>query len=451
MLARQARLAILAGAAGLLFAAGAAASPPNWPSFRGPQACGVADGQNPPVTWNAETGTNIKWKTPIPGLAHASPIVWGDRVFITSAVSKDPEPYLRVGLYGESPDHPEDFVHKYGVFCLDRDTGKILWKRIAHSGKPKVKRHIKSTHANCTPTTDGKRVVAFFGSEGLHCYDYEGKRLWKKSLGYLDAGAFNAPELQWGFGSSPIIFENLVIVLCDVNNQSFIAAFDLETGQEVWRTLRDEVPTWGTPTVHESDGRAQVIVNGWKHIGAYDARTGEELWRMKGGGDVPVPTPFVACGLIFIHNAHGRMAPIYAIRTDARGDITLEDGQTSNEFIAWCRPRKAAYIPTAIAYGDHLYVGNDSGILTCYQAKTGDQVYRTRIAGKGGAYSASPVAADGKLYFTSEDGDIHVVKAGPEFELLATNPMGEVCLATPAISQGMIFVRTRSHLFGIGE
>jgi outer membrane protein assembly factor BamB len=427
------------------------ADPPNWPSFRGPRASGIADTRNLPTTWDAEKGTNIRWKTPIPGLGHSSPVIWGDRLFITSAVTPDRDAYLRIGMYGESPDNPEEFVHHFRVYCLNKDTGEIIWEQTAHSGKPQAQRHIKSSHANCTPATDGERLLAFFGSEGLYCYDLDGRLLWKRDLGYLDAGAFNAPEIQWGFGSSPTIHENLVIVLCDVNSQSFIAALDLDTGKEVWRTLRDEVPTWGTPAIHATKRGAQIIVNGWKHIGGYDALTGKEMWRMRGGGDIPVPTPIVAHGLVFITNAHGPLRPIYAIRLDARGDISLQEGETSNEFIAWSYARRGAYIPTPIVYGDYLYVGNDQGILTCYQATTGARVYHTRIAGKGGAYSASPVAADGKLYFTSETGEIHVIKAGPKFERLATNRMNGPCLATPAICDRMIFVRTSKHLFGIGE
>ena len=448
------RILLLTGASLAIFLAAcpsAAGGPPSWPQFRGPNASGVLDGGRPPTTWNAAKGTNVKWNTPIPGLAHSSPIVWGDRVFVTSAVSSDPDPYLRVGLYGESPEHPEQLVHDFRVYCLDRLSGKIIWEQTAHSGIPRVKRHIKSTHANSTPATDGQHVVAFFGSEGLYCYDMDGKLLWKQDLGYLDAGAFDAPEIQWAFGSSPIIYDHLVIVQCDVNNQSFIAAFDVRTGKEAWRTLRNEVPTWSTPAVHTADGRTQIIANGYKHIGGYDLATGKELWQMTGGGDIPVPTPVVAGNLVFISNAHGRLAPIYAIRTSASGDISLKDDQESNEFVAWSSPRRGCYIPTPIVYGDYLYIGGDTGVLTCYRTDTGEQMYRTRLPGGRSAYSASPVAADGKLYFSSEDGDIHVVKAGSEYELLATNPMGEVCLATPAVCDGMILVRTAKHLFGIGE
>lgn len=429
----------------------AAASPPNWPQFRGPGARGVMDGKALPTTWNVETGENIKWKTAIPGLAHASPIVWGDRIYTVTATSDQAEPYLKVGLYGESPDHPEDFVHEFRVYCLDRSTGKIIWEKTAHSSVPQVKRHIKSTHANPTPATDGKHVVALFGSEGLYCYDVNGKLLWKKDLGYLDAGAFNAQEIQWGFGSSPVIHDGQVIVQCDVNNQSFLASFDVATGKERWRTDRDVSPCWGTPTVHTGAGRTQVIVNGYRWMGGYDANTGTELWKLSGGGDVPVPTPFVAHDLIFITNAHGPMKPIYAIRLNATGDISLQKRQKSNEYIAWFHRDFGSYIPTTIVYGDHLYVGDDRGILTCYEARTGKKVYKKRLAGKFGAYSASPVAGDGKLYFSDEGGDIHVIKAGPKYELLGTNTMGEVCLATPAIFDGTIFWRTRRQLVAVGE
>ncbi len=441
-----------AQAAMLMLAASALAGPSDWPSFRGPQGTGVQEDRAVPTTWDVDQGAGIKWKTPIPGLGHSAPIVWGDRVFVTSAVSSNADPYLRIGLYGESPDHPEDIVHEFRVFCLDAGTGTIVWEKTAHRGVPKVKRHVKSSHANSTPATDGTHVVAFFGSEGLYCYSMKGDLQWEKDLGLLDAGAFNYPEIQWAFGSSPIIYEDKVIVQCDVNNASFIAAFGVKDGKEIWRTPRDAFACWGTPTVHAGAGRTQVIVNGYKYMGGYDVTTGKELWRLEGGGDVPVPTPYVAHGLIFITNAHGPLAPIYAIRQGARGDISLAAGETSNEFIAWSRPKRGSYIPTSIVYGDYLYVGNDRGILSCYQATTGEKVYRKRLADDhGGAYSASPVAAEGKLFFTSEDGDIHVVKAGPEYELLATNAMGAPCLATPAIGGGLLFVRTSKHLFGIGR
>jgi len=423
----------------------------NWPSFRGINASGISGGQDIPLHWDTVTGTNIKWRLKIPGLGHSSPVVWKDKIFITSAKGKDEEPYLRVGLYGESPDNPENYDHHYTVYCIDRDTGKITWEKTAYVGVPKVKRHIKSSHATCTIATDGKHVAAFFGSQGLYVYDMEGKLLWKKDLGLLDAGAFDAPGIQWGFGSSPVIYKDKLIILCDVNNQSFIASYDVASGKENWHTLRDEVPTWGTPTVHEGKDRTQVIVNGYKHRGGYDFNTGKALWWSKGGGDIPVPTPIIAHDLIFFSSAHGRLRPIFAVKLNARGDISLEKGETANEFVTWAKLKQGAYIPTPIVYGDYLYVGKDNGTLTCYKAKTGEELYRKPIADRRGSYSASPVAADGKIYFTEERGNIHIIQAGPKYRHLASNKMDAPCMATPAISGKMLFIRTSRHLYAIGK
>jgi outer membrane protein assembly factor BamB len=294
-------------------------------------------------------------------------------------------------------------------------------------------------------------VVAFFGSEGLYCYDMEGTLLWKKDFGPLDAAFFVAPDAQWGFASSPVIHDGVVYIQCDVLNDPFLAAFDLETGDQIWRTPRDDVPTWSTPTVHEKGDRTFLLVNGWKHAGGYDARTGEEIWRLSGGGDIPVPGPVVAHDLVFITNAHGSDAPIYAIRLDARGDISLGDGATSNEHVTWSVPRGGAYMQTPLVYDSYLYNCRDNGVLSVYDARSGNRMYQQRLGGGGGGFTASPVAADGKVYFTSEEGDVYVVKAGPEYELLATNPLGEVTMATPALSEGTLYFRTRTHLLAIGN
>jgi outer membrane protein assembly factor BamB len=270
-------------------------------------------------------------------------------------------------------------------------------------------------------------------------------------LGYLDAGAFDVPEVQWGFGSSPIIYEDKVIVLCDVNNQSFITALDLATGKDIWRTLRDENPTWGTPTIHKSKDRTQIIVNGYKHIGGYEVETGKAIWWMHGGGDVPCPTPVVSDGLVFITNAHGRMRPIYAIKLEAEGDISLARDEKSNRHIPWFYPRRGSYQPTPLVLDDLLYIADNGGILTCYVAETGEEMYRHPIGGDISSYSASPVTADGKLYFSDEYGNIHIVKAGPNYEHLAVNKMDEICMASPAISGKTLFIRARRHLYAISK
>jgi outer membrane protein assembly factor BamB len=423
----------------------------HWPSFRGPRASGVHETAKLPATWNVKTGENIKWKTEIPGLAHSSPIVWGDRVFVTTAVSEQAEPILRVGLYGESPEHEEEIAHEFRVYAVDLGTGNIVWEKTAHRGVPKVKRHIKSTHANSTPATDGKYVVASFGSEGLYAFDFNGKQLWARDLGLLDSGAFNVPSLQWGFGSSPIIHDGRVIVQCDVNNQSFVAAFDVATGEPIWRKDRDEQPGWGTPTIHVQDGRTQIIVNGYKHIGAYDFTTGEEVWRMHGGGDIPVPTPVVADELVYITNAHGGQSPVYAIRTSAKGVVGSESAVEPGEFIAWTHDRRGSYMQTPLVYRGLLYACKDNGVLNVFDAKSGDIRIRERLGDGSTGFSASPVAGDGKVFYTSEMGDILVLKSGPSFEQIAINEMGEVSMATPAIAADKLIVRTRRHLVAIGD
>jgi outer membrane protein assembly factor BamB len=422
-----------------------------WPRYRGPGARGIAGGQDPPTTWNVESKVNIRWKAPIPGLGHASPIVWGNRVFLATAVSGDPKTPLRVGLYGDIQPVENETTNSWRVYCLDLRTGRVLWERTACEGIPKIKRHPKSSHANSTPATDGSRLVAFFGSEGLYCYDLDGKLLWKKDLGLLEASFFRVPSAQWGFGSSPIIYGDLVIVQCDVLKNSFLAALDVRTGEERWRTPRSDVPTWSTPTVHEGARRVEVLVNGYRHAGGYDPLTGKELWKLSGGGDIPVPTPFVANDLIFLSSAHGSAAPLRAIRPGASGDISLRGDSTSSEYMAWCRKRDGVYLQTPIVYGEHLYACRGNGVLSCYNARTGERIYRHRLGRGDTGFSPSPVAAGGKIYFTSEEGDVFVIQAGPGFNLLATNPMGELCMATPAIADSMLLIRTRSQLFAVGK
>jgi outer membrane protein assembly factor BamB len=423
----------------------------DWPSFRGIQASGVSDGRPTPVHWNVEAGENVRWRTEIPGLGHSSPAIWGDLVCVTTAVRASGEDELKVGLYGDIRPVDEEVEHEWKVYCLDKRSGAVRWDRTAHRGVPTIRRHTKSTHANSTLAMDGIHIVALFGSEGLYAYDMKGDLLWKKDLGVLDSGYFQVPAAQWGFASSPVIYDGRVIVQADVQENSFLAAFDVRTGRELWRTPRRDVPTWSTPTVHASGGTAQVIVNGWKHIGGYDLQTGKPLWWMSGGGDIPVPTPVIAHGLVFITNAHGPAAPIYAIRPAARGDISLPDGESASERIVWSQNREGAYMQTPLVYGEHLYNCRDNGILSVYEATSGRRLYQQRLGDGRTGFTASPVAADGKVYFTSEEGDVHVVRAGSEFELLATNSLGEICMATPAISEGTLFFRARRHLVAIAD
>ena len=433
-------------------AAGSAALAQDWPQFRGPSATGVAEGKTTPTNWDATKSQNVLWKTPIPGLAHSSPVVWGDKIFVTTAVNSTPKDETRYGFYGDVEPVKDDPKHTWKVYAIDKRTGKILWERVAYEGMPKVKRHPKSTHADATPVTDGKHVVALFGSHGLYVYDMSGKLQWKQDLGVLDSGWFYDPDYQWEYGSSPVIYKNLVIVQADIQKDSFIAAYDLKTGRQVWKTMRaGELPGWSTPTIYEGKTRAELITSGAKAIRAYDPMTGKELWKLGPMSEITTPTPFVAHDLIFVTSGYAPIQPIYAIKPGATGDISLKENQETNEFIVWSKKPGGPYMPTHVAYGDQLYTVSSQGVLTAYNAKTGERLFQERIAGKGGAFSASPVAAGGKLYFSSEDGEVFVVKAGPKYEFLSTNPVGEVMMATPAISDGVVIVRGLKHLYAFGE
>jgi len=445
------RLAVVVS---LFIAAGVGAAPPapspNWPSFRGPRASGVAEGHATAASWSVEKEEGILFRVKVPGLAHSSPVVWGDSVYVTSAVSAGEAP-LKVGLYGDIDPVPNEGKQRYVLYRIDKRTGTVRWERTAHEGVPRRPRHTKSTHANPTPATDGRRVVAYFGSEGLYAYDTEGKLLWKKDLGPLDAAFFQAPDAQWGVASSPVIHDGAVYLQVDVLNGPFLAAFDLETGRELWRSPRKDVPTWSTPTVYEASGRTLLLVNGWKHIGGYDAKTGKEVWNLTGGGDIPVPAPVVAHDLVFVTNAHGPGSPIYAIRTSARGDISLPEGKTSSEQVAWSVARGGNYMQTPLVYGDLLYACRDNGVLSVFRARTGERLYQERLGSGSAGFTASPVAADGKVYFASEEGDVYVLRAGEKFELLAKNGLGEITMASPAVSEGVLYFRTRSHLVAVGR
>jgi outer membrane protein assembly factor BamB len=437
----------------LLLGLGVAAAPSinTWPSFRGTQASGVADGQNLPDRWDGTRGDNIRWKTRIPGLAHSSPVVWGDRLYVTTAISSQGEATFKHGLYGEGDASPDHSVHQWKLYCLDNLNGKIVWERTAYEGVPKEKRHIKSTYANSTPATDGRHIVAFFGSEGLYCFNASGDLVWKKDLGVLDLGAYDAPEYEWGTASSPIIYGDKVIVQCDTQKEDFLLAVDIDTGTTKWRAERDEFPSWGTPNVFAGPKRAELVTNASNFIRGYDPETGKELWRLGGSSKITAPTPVFSEDLIVVASGRRPEAPLFVIRAGAAGDITLAKGQSSSGQIAWSRQQRGPYMPTPLIYRGNLYVLANQGIFDCYELRSGQELYRQRITHQGGGFSASPVAADGRIYLPSEDGDMFVVKAGKDFELLATNPMGERLMATPALSGGTMYVRAEHNLFAIGR
>ena len=429
----------------------AAAPTGSWPSFRGPQASGVADGQQLPDRWDGATGENILWRTPIPGLAHSSPIVWGDTVFVTTAISSRKDATFKPGLYGDGDASDDRSVHKWVVYALDKRTGRIRWERVAREGVPRNKRHIKSTYASATPVTDGRIVVAWFGSEGVYAFDVGGTPLWQVDLGRIDMGAYDIPTYEWGPASSPIIWNGLVILQCDTQTDSFVLALDVATGETMWKTSRDELSSWGTPTVVTTSAGSELVTNASNFIRGYDARTGRELWRLAGSSKITAPTPILADGLIVIASGRAPERPIFAVKPGSRGDLTLAKGETSSEAVAWSRTGRGSYMPTPLAYRGLLYVLANNGVFDAYDPKTGKEIYRQRLSLVGSGFSASPVAADGKIYLSNEDGDMLVVRAGSTFQHIATNSIGELLMATPALSDGVMYVRGQSTLFAIGS
>ena len=423
----------------------------NWPSFRGPEASGIAEGQNLPDHWDPKTGQNILWRTPIPGLAHSSPVVWGDRIFVTTAVSTDPKATFRPGLYGDGDASKDRSAHRWMLYAIDKKTGKIVWERLAHQGEPIEKRHIKSTYANSTPATDGRIVVSWFGSQGVYAYDFKGRLLWKVDIGRVDMGAYDIPTYEWGPASSPIIWNNLVILQVDTQADSFLLALDASTGETVWKTDREEIPSWGTPTIANTSAGPVLVTNASNYIRGYDPKTGKELWRLGGSSKITAPTPIYADDLIVVASGRGPERPIFVVRPNARGDLTLPSGQKSSDAIVWSMTGRGSYMPSPIAYNGILYILNNNGLFDAYNLKTGAEVYRQRLQNVGSGFSASPVAADGKIYLSSEDGEILVIAAGEKFAQIATNSMGELLMATPALSEGVMYVRSSSSLFAIGH
>jgi len=429
-----------------------AAAPAPWPSFRGPNGSGIADGQRIPLEWDSGARKNVRFATPIEGFSVSSPIVWGERIFVLSASSGASDRTFRTGLYGDVTPIDDLSEHRWLLYALDTRDGRVVWERELERARPGTKRHPKSSQANATPATDGKRIMSLLGSTGfLYCHDFEGNLLWKKEIGILNSGWFYDPDYQWGHSSSPILYDGRVIVQADVHGSPFIAAYDLESGDEVWRTAREgEIPTFATPTVYRGPTGDELVTNGTR-IRGYDPKTGTLLWHLGPNSEIPVGSPVVTSDLIYVTAGYPPIKPIYAIRPGSRGDLALPAGVDKSEALAWSKTRGGTYIPSPVVYRGYVYTNENNGLLVCYDAATGEIVYRARIGGTGGAYAASPIAADGRLYFTTEEGETFVVEAGPEYRLLAKNRVEGVVLSTPAASDGLLVIRTLEQVYGIAN
>jgi hypothetical protein len=421
------------------------ASSDRWPQFRGPGSLGVAEDPALPDRWSATE--NVAWKTDIPGTGWSSPVVWGDNIFVTSVVSSVEGEKPKKGLYfgGERPA-PTD-IHRWVVYCVDFKTGRIRWEREVQKGPPPSARHLKNSYASETPVTDGERVYACFGNIGLFCFDLKGTLVWSKRWGPFKT------RYGWGTAASPVLHKDRIYVVNDNDEQSFIAAFDKKTGNQVWRVDRKEGTNWATPYVWENQLRTEIITPGTGKVRSYDL-DGKLLWEFGGMSSISIPTPFSSHGLAYIASGYVGDAnrPVYAIRPGASGDITLPKGETSSKYVAWYQPQAGPYNPSPLVYGDYYYTLYDRGFFTCHDARTGQEIYaKVRIDPGVNAFTSSPWAYNGKIFCLSEDGDTFVIQAGAEYKLLGKNSLDEMCMATPAIARGSLIIRTASKLYRIAK
>jgi outer membrane protein assembly factor BamB len=422
-----------------------AAGDTNWPQWRGPDGSGISAEKGLPEEWSE--AKNVRWKAPLPGKGHSSPVVWGKRVFVTTAVEGPVVPGAKAvehTIEGQVWKHPDsvgaDRKHSFKVIALDRDTGRMLWEQTAWEGTPYDDRHRKSSFASATPATDGQRVYAYFGTEGLYAYDFAGKLAWKANVGKLANSGM-------GTGTSPVLYENLVIIQADEEEgkNSSLVAFDKKTGREVWRTPRKVQISWATPLLVNTGKRAELITSGNESVISYDPATGKELWRGKGLDSNAIPSPVVTAAHDMVIVSAGFPAKAaYAIRLGASGELKDAD-------IAWRYAKGTAYVPSPILYGDYLYLLTDKGVMTCLDARTGEVKYEGGRVPVPATFTASPVAFDGKILLTSEDGDTFVVKAGPKHEVVRTNTVGEPVYASPAVADGKLFIRGEKHLYAIEQ
>jgi outer membrane protein assembly factor BamB len=422
----------------------------NWPQFRGPNAAGLAlPGSHLPVSWS--TTQNVAWKVEIPGRGLSSPIVWGDRIFVTSCTSEGKIPTAKKGLYfgGEQFKPPTD-VHRWVVYCVDLNEGKIRWEKEVHKGVPASTRHIKNSYASETPVTDGERVYAYFGNIGIFCLDMDGKELWHKELGPYKT------RFGWGTAASPVLHQDRLYIVNDNEEKSFLIALDKKTGREIWRADRPEEKTnWATPFIWENAQRTEIVTSGSGKVRSYDL-DGKLLWELKGMSSITIPTPVARFGLLYVGSGYvlekDNFKPLYAVKPGASGDISLAKDETSKQYIVWSQKSAAPYNPSFLVYGDYLYVLKDRGTLDCYDARTGKQVYKDeRLGPAGTGFTSSPWASEDKVFCLSEDGDTFVVQAGPQFKLLGKNNLDEMTLSTPALTHDSLIIRTETKLYRIRE
>ena len=430
---------------GIWLAAATALGQTHWPQFRGADSSGVAAEAKPPVAWSPTE--NVVWKREIPGKGWSSPIVWGDKIFLTTAVADAPPAVPRKGLYVQGlKGVASEAEHRWMVYCLDWETGKVLWEKTAHQGVPSSAIHAKNSYASETPTTDGEVLVACFGAVGVFCYDMAGGQLWSHT--------WTGPRMRmgWGTAASPLLYQDRVYLVNDNETSSFLVALDKRSGKQIWRVPRDEKSSWTTPLLWKNRQRTEIVTVGSSRVRSYSL-DGKPLWELEGLSSISIPTPTATADLLIV--ASGYVAdsyrPVYAIRPGASGDITLKDDAASNEYVAWSLPAAAPYNPSPLLYGDYLYLLYDRGMLACYEVQTGKEVYaRQRLAADRASFAASPWACDGKIFCLSEDAETFVVQAGREFKVLGRNRLDDTALASPAVVRNDLILRTLSTVYRIG-
>ncbi len=418
----------------------------NWPQFRGPGALGISENVNLPDKWS--TTENVLWKRDIDGRGWSSPVVWGKRVFLTTVVNEGKSEEPRKGLYfGGNRLRTPTSIHNWKVICLNLDTGKVYWEKLARKGKPQGPIHIKNSYASETPITDGERVYAYFGNHGLYCYSVDGKQLWKKEW-----PAYKT-RYGWGLAASPVLHKGRLYIVNDNEQKSFLVALDAKTGKEVWRVDRyGEKSNWSTPYIWENKLRTEIITPGTRKNRAYDLN-GKLLYQFGGNSSITIATPYAKFGLLYVTSGYvgDRKKPMFAIRPGAKGDISLESDKDKNEYVVWCQRRAGPYNPSTITYGDLMYVLLDRGLAACYEAKTGKHVYGPeRVVPRGGAFTSSPWAYNNKVFFLDENGVTYVLQVGREFKISHTNHLNakeDMCMATPAMVGDKLIIRTEARVY----
>jgi outer membrane protein assembly factor BamB len=424
---------------------GASAQQQTWPQFRGLLAGVAPDNPVLPDTWSPTE--NVAWKTAIAGIGWGSPVVWGDHVFVTAAVNTGaPEPMKPGQLRGTDVVKPAA-PYRWVLYDVSLETGRIRWQQEVAASVPADGTHMKNSYASETPVTDGERVYAYFGNIGVFVFDMNGRAVWSKRMGPFTF------RNGWGSAASPVLHDDRLIIVNDNEAQAFIAAYDKRTGRELWKREREPGTNWATPYVWTTDRRTEIVVSGSVKTRSYDL-DGNTLWELTGMSTIDIPTPFAADGLLFINSGYvaDALRPLYAIRPGAKGDISLKEGQTSHQSIAWSHPTLGSYNPSSLVYRGVYYTLHDRGFFTANEARTGAVVYgRQRVSPDASGFSASPWAYNGKIFAVSEDGDTFVIAAGSEFKVIGKNSLDERTLATPAVAGDSVVMRTAAHLFRISS